>query len=628
MEQIADESTLRLVWKKEVRAFIRSMTLRNFNLVPDPVHYAAYDWGLDTLIAELVRDLNEGRYSPERGEIVRAAKGLGLSRPLCFLATRDALVYRTITWLIEDHLVANAPDWVGFSRDDKGSRKSDTEDSNESETQDLQDSFDWFRFWLAREGHILKMIDDEEVLFFVESDIANFFPSIRMEAVREHLHSYTDLQKEAVRLCVQIIDGVMPRSDYSEVSLLGLPQEQVGSSRAIAHSLLEHVDVEFAEEGEQGRYARYMDDIVIGVKTRREGERCIARLQRRFETLGLYPNASKTRVITVDEYLHETMVRTNGDIEEIESLLSACEEKSEGLRVSRPDDVLKRSILKLSEEHRDVEAKPRRWSRVTRRIYTLHRVADIRDWWGYWRADIDVDPGATPMILEYVRSWPLSVETARDLALLSSDYSSLYADIPLLAAEAAVSAPTPSGVVICGQIFSIFRQEFLRVIGAPAQSPDTERLSAAWLLAAWKFANTAQRQQLFDLVSDKAGAISAVRVQALPLLVAANKPIAEWVAAKPGLAWENALAAEYLRSLAEGEDRAVGVAVNLLGTQVRLKPQRFTVLPRAIPLLDILARAAPDRLHRLAPVMQKTLQRNPDRLRDHRLEALIEPHCP
>lgn len=120
MSSIANEALLKKVWKKKIRSSLRSLKFNGFNLVPDPIHYAAYEWGLTALVSALSRDLRLGRYSPERGEIVRTAKGNGLSRPLIFLAARDALVLRTITWLVEDQLVANSPEWVGYTRRDKG----------------------------------------------------------------------------------------------------------------------------------------------------------------------------------------------------------------------------------------------------------------------------------------------------------------------------------------------------------------------------------------------------------------------------------------------------------------------------------------------------------------------------
>ena len=180
--EVADQELLKHVWKKNVRPVLRSMRLRDLNLAPDPLHYAGYEWGLKTLVASLAKDLVFGRYSPERGEIVRMAKGTGLTRPLCFLATRDALVYNTITHLCRGQLLADAPAWVGFEHADKG---------QQNISDDVSDSFDWFRFWLARQGDILNMLDDDDVQYIVESDISNFYPSIRLEAVSEHLHSQT-----------------------------------------------------------------------------------------------------------------------------------------------------------------------------------------------------------------------------------------------------------------------------------------------------------------------------------------------------------------------------------------------------------------------------------------------------
>ena len=110
IDSIADEAILKFIWKKHVRKSLRALKFDSFNLVSDPIHYAAYEWGLDALVSGLARDLKLGRYSPERGEIVRTAKGNGLSRPLLFLAARDALVYRTITALVERQLVATSPD--------------------------------------------------------------------------------------------------------------------------------------------------------------------------------------------------------------------------------------------------------------------------------------------------------------------------------------------------------------------------------------------------------------------------------------------------------------------------------------------------------------------------------------
>jgi hypothetical protein len=606
---VANEDLLKLVWKKTVRPVLRSMRLSDLNLAPDPLHYAGYEWGLQALVTSLANDIILGRYSPERGEIVRMAKGKGLTRPLCFLATRDALVYCAITYLCRAQLLASAKPWVGFEHSDKG---------RANPPDDVGDSFDWFRFWLAREGHILEMLDNDEVQYIAESDIANFFPSIRLEAVREHLHSQTNLEKEVVRLCVQIIDGVMPRRDYSEVSLMGLPQERSGSSKFIAHSLLLHVDKEFQSEGETGRYTRFMDDILIGAPSPEAGEIYISRWQLNLETLGLYPNGAKTVVIPKAQYIRDSMVEVNADIENIEHKIANLAH-GKLHEVSLPSDLLL-DISEISTAHRALADRPKRWDRVTRRIYTLQRRAGVKLCWHYWYTDIDEEPGSAAQILEYVRSWPVDLETVGALTSLSRRYSDLYPNVALLAAEVVVSAPVANDSALWGKIHRACNTHLTWLLRRASLDKNVERIAAAWLLSAWKFGNAAQRRNLLSLVPAAYDAVSPVRAQALPLLVASKESLSEWVAAKPGMAWEDALAAEYLRSLQAGEERAVGVALSLLEPAPRLLPLRFMLLPRSLPLVEIVGRASPKKLATAVPRILKKLEQNPDRLRDCRAE--------
>lgn len=613
LNDVANEGLLRKVWKDVVRPMLRSMTFSKINLTHDPLHYAAYEWGLQALISSLAKDITLGRYSPERGEIIRTAKGRGLSRPLCFLAPRDALVYSTITSLCRAQLISKARPWVGAEQRDKGQAKV---------PEDAGDSFDWFRFWLEREGHILDMLDDDDVKYIVESDISNFFPSIRLEAVREHLHSQTDLEKEVVRLCVQIVDGVMPRHDYSEVSLMGLPQEQSNSSRYIAHSLLINVDKEFDKEGEAGRYTRFMDDILLGVHTPEDGQVCVSRWQVGLEALGLYPNGAKTSVITKGKYFHDAMVSANAEIDSIEERLKKV--TTGDLHEIDLTPELNESIEKLSTVHRRIDERPKRWDRVTRRIYTLHRKIANSLWWNYWFNDINEYPGSAPAILEYVRSWPLSGETVGRLVQLSRKYHALYTNIALLAAEVVVSAPVANDANLWNEIHHACDDHLKWLSQRRPHDKNLERITASWLLPAWKFGNSAQRHSVLERVPKDEHPISLVRLHALPLLVAMSGSPSEWFAAKPGLAWEDAMAAEYLRALGSGEDRAVGVVLNLLEPGPRLLPARYMILPRVMPLVEIVGRTETRKLSKVAPRIVDKLSRNPMRLRDFKVESELE----
>lgn len=92
----------------------------------------------------------------------------------------------------------------------------------------------------------------------------------------------------------------------------------------------------------------------------------------------------------------------------------------------------------------------------------------------------------------------------------------------------------------------------------------------------------------------------------------------------PNLEWHGRTLLPHLRSLQEGEDRAVGVALSLLQPAPRLARQRFIVLPRAFSLFDVVGHAHQKKLSTAAPYMLKKLEANPDRLRDQPNRAVFD----
>ncbi len=593
------------------------MTFNNFNLCHDCLDYAAYSWSLRGFVSSISRELILGQYAPQRGELVRAAKSNGLSRPLCFLTVRDALVFKALVVTAKLHLIADAEDWVELE-DQK-------QEQNGGEAKvPAGSSFDWFSFWLAEQGMLKEMMDDETVDYFVESDIANFYPSIRLDVVREHLLYQTNLTKEAVRLCVQIIDGVMPRSDYSETSLMGLPQEQLDASRPIAHSLLVHVDKEFQKEGVVRRYSRYMDDIVMTVPTVEDGESVISRLQARLESIGLYPNPSKTRIVHKKQFVIDHMVEAQADLSRIQDELEGHVTKSLP-HVKRPPGPLRQEILDFSSRHRAMEGRPRLWGRVTRQLYTVHRDVGIKDWWPHWKEDLAADPGSASQILEYVRAWPLKGATLQDLITLSERYCHLYANVSLLAAEVVLTAPVGLDRALWEAIASSCRSEFRRLAFSAGDRIGFDRMASSWLLAAWKYGDHEFREVLLDDLPKELNSASPLRSQALPLFFSVGDPSAsEWISSAPGLDWESSLAIEYLRNVKDGDKSAASSAFGAVRPKLQLKPQRYTILPRSVPLLGILKRSANQRLQVSASRAMKLLTSNPRRLRDRRLESLVQ----
>jgi hypothetical protein len=179
-----------------------------------------------------------------------------------------------------------------------------------------------------------------------------------------------------------------------------------------------------------------------------------------------------------------------------------------------------------------------------------------------------------------------------------------------------------------GRISCLARDEFRRLADLSPDDPSYERIAASWLLACWKYADLRQRRSLISSLPRQRMSYSAIHAQALPLVAAQGEvPIDDWIAVRPGLDWETALTVEYLRSV-EGKDKdALDTAFGLVTVDLRLKPQRFAMLPRALPLLDVLGRVSPQRASFRAQYALRDLRRNPPRLRDKRLEYLISQWC-
>jgi hypothetical protein len=550
------------------------------------------------------------QYTPERGEVIRAAKGTGLTRPVCELSPRDALVFRAIVGCVEDQLLESRA-WVGHARSDKGS-------SAEPEIENV-DSFDWFQFWLRRQGLVANIVDAEQVNFIVESDISNFFPSIRLDHVREHLLSHTRLSKELVRLCMQMIDGVLPRSNYLDLSHLGLPQGNNNSSRAIAHSLLVSVDEQFDNEGRKACYTRFMDDVLFGAKDEVAGARIIARLQIALESLALSPNAAKTKIVPVENYIYDSMVETNGKIERLESVL-----ESTGALRGTLDGEAGEAIVQLSNLagiHRAADPRPRRWARVTRRLSTLQRRVGLDQWREYWGADLAEDPAGASVYFEYLRAWPLDSVTVDELFLTARRNSEIYTNFGILTAETMASAPVSDSEELRQKIFRGAIDEIRYLASSIRDETTRDRLCSSWFVTAWKFSNKAGSLELVRLASQpELSSATNVRLQAAMLRSADPEDNFQF---EPRLSIENSLSLEYLRRLRSGESDAIDVALSLMLPKRMLAPQRYMIHARSLMLFEIAANTAPDGVRLCAQKALRDLQKNESRLRDHRTERIL-----
>lgn len=467
IETIASTDLLRSIWRRAIRPALRQNKFSDFYLAADAVQYAAYEWGLDPFLARLSSELRDGSYSPEAADIIRGAKGRGLSRPLAFLTPRDALVYHAIVSRALPDLVKELRPWTGATMKQKEKmpvpvpapdldHEGHLEDPAEGEevVEELieilvaTDYGNFFERWLQKQGVVHSIL--QQKAYVVESDVANYFSSIDLGIVQEYLLR-TGLHRDVVRLLIHLVRNVLRHPEYAESPALGLPQEPIDSSRNIAHGLLVEVDREFDQLGAAGLYSRFMDDFVAGADTMAEAERIIARLQRRLEPLGLYPNPAKTRVFEANEYKQRIMVGENSYLDSLAEALT--EVQVDGLRRHELEDPKQLDeFIERATEFRLSEERQASWDRVLRRYYRHLRELGRADWLPNVIEDMIEHPDSAPHILEYTRSFPLNAELVDKLLRMAGSRLELYGNLPLLILEALATAPTDTNADVIAAI--------------------------------------------------------------------------------------------------------------------------------------------------------------------------------
>lgn len=603
--ELANPKYLRGIWTGEISKQLSDLKFSSHNFVVDPLQGAVIARNIDDFIGQLSRDLKSGAYAPRRGVILRSAKKLGISRPVCVLQPRDALVYRAIVKLAESELLRGVPSWVAFRRVDKAPGAGD----------DDAESIDWFERWMRHEGMLPNLLDRDDIQYVVQSDISNFFPSVRLEVIREHLSNNTSLDRTLVRLCCQIIAAAHPRVAYADDSFLGLPQEAQNSSRVIAQAILKPIDDEFASLGTDGRYSRFMDDVLWGVKSIEEAHRILSRFQSRLETLGLYPNGSKTRVLSKAEFLEAYMISSNADLSGIDDRIEPYFNR--GRLVASIPATLSQEVQSLAEAHRAVDPRPDRWSRVTRRLYTLHRRLGLPDWGSHWAADLAADPAGAATYFEYFRSWPLTLDGLAAVSAAVDAFFGLYADVEVMFAESVATAPVALDSELWGGVFDFTAARF----GMHAKTATGDaNLASAWFMAAYKYANKQQRAAIVDnAVKWCANSMPGVIVQ-----VAAVAPEVELSTALPPALYgpDEAIAADFFRRLDGSDKLSINVVRGQLSPIPVLAPLRHVVRPRSLQLLDRVGNLRGLEAKQVQGWL-KRLTANEERLRDHRVEDLL-----
>ncbi len=557
LTQAVDVGLLKAHWKR-IRGDLRAPRVTRYHLAADPLDWLQFEWQLEQRLVELRTSVLAGTYRATQPEVIRSAKGLGLTRPTAHFGPEHILLYRNIVALADNDLMRSMRPWTRFGRSDarNANRIGDPESG-------------WFRAWLARNGQLWTITQTYDWL--VETDISNFFPSVQLDTASSHVLAQSRLGVDVVRLLTHILRESAPLAEYRVSPVVGLPQDTFDCSRIIAHSLLGTVDDEFLVEGTEGRYSRYMDDIVVGVRSRQEGYAIVGRAQRSLERLGLYPNTAKTRVVRRTEFEADFLKGENDYLGEVETSLS------EG---TSPD--LGHFRLRLR-GHLKSEVRPRAWERVLRRYYRTSRILRDTTLMSVAAQHLLEHPGSSRAILDYVSTYKLtSVRVAR-LAAAVADMETPYEDVSLLALQAAVVAPVDRD----RKAATALAEWGLEVVDRRriAQA----RMASAAVLLVGKFGTPAHVQMLEDLYRNGEPAGDLFRRQLMVVLLGHQAASQRDLAAFAVESEDARRMTAYLLAVREQNERASGLLLGALRPRERREPSMLMIPPRMMFLASLLS---------------------------------------
>jgi len=384
------------------------------DLVRDPLDHLAFEATADNHVRQLVFALETERYRPCPPLVVRAAKRDGLTRPLSTLDVADTVVLKTLVDAIQAALHQGFPPYVHFSRSQAGA----FDGGGDSET--------WFQAWMRHSGNVAKLLKSRNCKYVVKTDVASFFYLINHRLLRQLVANRTEADERLLNLLFYVLETMTWRPQYSDNREDGLPQEDYDASRVLAHAFLHTVDEALKREGGAGLYARWVDDIAVGVLTVQKGRKALGRIQRALEDIGLVPNAAKSRIVSCTDFQKSLYPKENEYLDKVHATHQGGY-TGRRIRVASFNGRLS-GFLACSE-------KLESWDRVLRRYYTESRRMQSQILEGYAIDHLSAFPAQARHIFDYLMGQPYSQAVLHRLLEYLKSEDNLYEDVEILAYE-------------------------------------------------------------------------------------------------------------------------------------------------------------------------------------------------
>lgn len=348
LANIFDKKEVSAIWRKIVRGQLRSLDFK------DLYDHYDFNYNIEERVGAIRNELLNGTYRVSLPLIYRLEKKFGVCRHIVIPQPADALVLQALVESIADQLVRKQPSENAFYSRDR---------HNVGKPHDAAEYGLSFRQqWKKLQKEIYRFNDEKKLL--VVTDLTNYYDSIDINELKKVFLGHIDSNEVVVDILFRIIEDITWKPDYLPYNARGLPTSNLEAIRLLAHSFLFELD-EVLDRKTNRNFTRWMDDIVIGVDTRKDAIELISSISDMLKSRGLALNLSKTAIYNSEEARHHFQIDENKYLDSLE-----------GLRKGDPYYKERTTELRRNFRKHFNDTSPKYWDKVAKRYITAFGKAE------------------------------------------------------------------------------------------------------------------------------------------------------------------------------------------------------------------------------------------------------------
>ncbi len=391
------------IWLKVVRDQLRRADIY------DIFDYYDFSYNIDERALLIRSELLNGDYQCSNPLIYRLEKKFGVCRHLIMPQPTDALILQVITETLSPQIREQQPSDHAFYSQDK---------HNVKQPHEIDEyGFHWRELWKKLQKLIYQFNEGKELL--VVTDLSNYYDSIDMGALRKKITQLVGGKEVLLDLLFHIIEKITWCPDYLPYSGHGLPTTNIEGIRLLAHLFLFELD-SILKERTNDSFTRWMDDIVIGVDSRKEAVETLSLASDVLVSRGLALHLVKTAIYDSEKAEYHFQIEKNKYLDSIETFFKDK---------SRASDTIENDVFQKFEEHLE-DREPKYWEKVCKRFITAFGMLESSLLLPKITALYQEVPGIRPNLLIYLSRLGYNKETC-DVVLRVASELSVFDDISL-----------------------------------------------------------------------------------------------------------------------------------------------------------------------------------------------------